>query len=225
MNISYNSLIKTSPQTLICIREGNFYHAKGKNAWVFANVCSLKLQARNNIAIAGGPVDSLAKYKKKFEKEHISYIFVDGDTIVTSNSFSDNNYSRYAYEPIEKPKREAFHLYHESQMLLAYIYKAFANTGKFYRLTLAQDIFKMAQELIYLIRIGNGKYTNGSDGRARIQVQIIEIAEKLNDLIPVAGFTECISISDEVAISERIQKMIAGIKNWQAGQQIKMEDK
>ena len=110
-------------------------------------------------------------------------------------------------------KRE-FRLIKLCQKLCLDITEMQGTADKKYRFTICQDIRKMSEDVIHLVRRANNDFPAGDEERMKIQKRADELLEDIKDLLWVAGKLLNTGAKREAQIELSIENLQIPLHNW-----------
>ena len=97
------------PDYVLLVKEGEFYHSYGKDAYIVSYLLGYKLKKVNDTKICGFPTISMNKVLSKLESKKINYILVDKRNnyeVEDQENFKNlNNYNKAFYKAKEHINR------------------------------------------------------------------------------------------------------------------------
>ena len=109
--------------------------------------------------------------------------------------------------------KKTFRLIKYSQKLCADIVEMQGTADKNYRYTICQDVRKMSEDVIHLIRRAN-RMAAGNEKRMEIQGIVDEKLEDIKDLLPIVGKLLNCGVKKEAQIELSIENLQVGLHNW-----------
>lgn len=91
----FEFLKEKHPNTLVLQMQGNFYKAFNESAFVLSGLMNYKLKKTKSGYKCGFPVVAYEKVKAMCEEQKISYVFYDGNVLVSQCDFSNEHFQEY----------------------------------------------------------------------------------------------------------------------------------
>lgn len=128
---------------------------------------------------------------------------------IRSPSVTQGN--KFKYFPNNSNKE--FRFYKDCQNLAAEVFKASADAPKEYRFTICKKVHDICCDLIFSVRLANS-FELGSTDRKEEQICIMELLQRLDDLLPVIRRCRCITLGQEGEITKRIGNLKFSFEKW-----------
>lgn len=119
--------------------------------------------------------------------------------------------NKYKYFPNNSNKE--FRFYKDCQNLAADVFKASSDAPKGYRFSICKEVYDICCDLIYSVRLANS-FDLGSTDREEEQAWVMELLQRLDDLLPVIRRCRCITLGQEGEITKKIGNLKFSFEKW-----------